>query len=294
VPITNCTPTNPPITDTGTSADCSNFFSVRFTSTQAIAPGLYNFIVSSDDGVRVYINGALVLDRYVGRPLTTDTITQNITTSPTQITVEYFDGIGEAVIQFQWFLQGAATTPGAPGVGTVVAPGTPAAGALTAQVVSVRGLALRSGPYLGASLIGVARPGNAYIPTARNTDEGGAFTWYKITVGTQTGWSSGRYLEFTGDPNGLPLQGTVFEQIDGAPDLGVTAVPRSIMNFRRRPSRRSQLLGQIAWGEELSLLGRTIQGGENFWYQVRYDGQVGWIFAPFVSVRGDLNSVPIH
>lgn len=290
--LTNCTPTNPPITDTGTSADCSNFFSARFTSTQNIAPGTYNFVATSDDGIRVYINGALVLDRYVGRVLTTDTFTQQITASPVNITVEYFEGLDQSSVQFQWFLVGS-TTP-VPGTTPIVP--TSAASAvppLTVTVSGVKGLSLRSGPYLGASLIAVVRPGTAYPPTARNRDEG-QFTWFQINVDGKVGWVSGRYLAVAGDPNSVAAQSTIFEQLDGAPDTGVIAIPRSIMNLRKRPSERSELLAQISWGEELPLLNRTIQYGKDHWYQVRYGDKVGWIYAPFVGVRGDITQVPIR
>ena len=54
------------------------------------------------------------------------------------------------------------------------------------------------------------------------------------------------------------------------------------------------MLVQVPWGAETELLGRTIQGGNNFWLQVRYGDQVGWIYAPFVSIRGDVNAVPIR
>ena len=85
-----------------------------------------------------------------------------------------------------------------------------------------------------------------------------------------------------------------FEQIDGAPDVGVLAIPRSFMNLRRRPSIRSGKLLEIPWGAKAVLIGRTIQAGKNFWLQVRYKDQVGWIFAPFVSIQGDVNSVPVR
>ncbi len=268
-------------------------FSARFTSSQALAPGTYNFVVSSDDGVRVYINGALRLDKWVDRPLTTDTFTEVISTSPVLITVEYYENIDNAILQVQWFLQGAAT----PGFGTPLLTLTPLATAvppLTVEVQNVRGLSIRTGPYLGASFVGVAVPGTVYTPIARRADEGGPYTWYLITAGDKTGWVSGRYLKFTGDPNSVPEQATIFEQIDDAPFVGVYAVPRSVMNFRRRPSQRSELLGQIAWGEQLELVGRTVQAGKNHWFQVRYNGQIGWIYAPFVSVQGDINAVPIR
>jgi hypothetical protein len=292
--LTNCTPTNPPIVDTGTSADCSNFFSVRFTSTQTITPGTYNFVVTSDDGIRVFINNVPVLDKYVGRVLTTDTFTQTITTPTVTITVEYFEGLDQSSVQFQWFLVGSTT----PVAGTTV-PGvtpTPIATAippLTVTVNGAKGLSLRSGPYLGASLVGVVRPGTAYSPTARNRDEG-QYDWYQINVDGKVGWASGRYLTGAGDASLISAQTTIFEQLDDAPDTGVIAVPRSIMNLRRRPSDRTETLVQIPWGAELPLLNRTIQYGKDYWYQVRYDGKVGWIYAPFVGVRGDINLVPIR
>jgi hypothetical protein len=66
------------------------------------------------------------------------------------------------------------------------------------------------------------------------------------------------------------------------------------MYLRRRPSQRASLLDLIPWGDQVQLLGRTRQGGKDFWYQVRWNGQVGWIFAPFVRVDGNINAVPVY
>lgn len=265
-------------------------FSARFTSVQTFAAGNYDFVVSSDDGVRVLIDGAIVWDQFIGRPLTTDTFTRTMTAGSHTLTVEYFDSIEGAVIQFQWFAQGTSVTP------TYLFTPTPiytAVPPLTVQVVNVRGLSLRTGPYLGASMVGVVRPGTTYAPLARNRDEG-TYTWYKITDGDRTGWVSGRYLQVTGDPNAVGVEVTIFEQIDGAGNTGVTGSPRSVMNLRRRPSQRSNRLAQIPWGGDVEILGRTIQAGKNFWLQVRYENQVGWIYAPYVSIYGDINLVPVR
>jgi uncharacterized protein YraI len=274
-------------------------FSIRFTGVQVFQQGAYNFVLSYDDGIRLFIDGQKVFDQYNGGPGTArnSTVPVNMTAGNHTIVVEYFDGVGQALVQVQWLLQGAAvTTPGVftttPGIFVTPTPLATAVPPLTVSVTT-RGLSLRTGPYLGASFIGVARPGTAYVPTARNQDEG-TYTWYRITVGERTGWVSGRYLQVTGDPNSVPLVSTIFEQIDGAPDLGVIGVPRAFMNFRRRPSQRAARIGQIPWGDQVQIIGRTRQGGEDFWYQVRWNGQVGWIFAPFVRVDGDINRVPVY
>ncbi len=304
----NCTDLNCPVADTGTypnglnanwgtgspvdegqnrvmTAVNADGFSARFFSTQTFQDGQYEFFVTFESGARMFIDGTLVMDEFSPRPLTTVSFTRQMTAGNHQLIVEYLDDpspdTNGAVIQVQWFLGG----------GAVPTPTT--APVATASVHTVRGLAVRTGPYLGGSLIAVARPDNTYNVLAKNDSEG-IYTWYLIEIGDQVGWSSGRYLTVEGAAN-VPFQNTHFDNINNAPDIGVTAIPRAIMNFRVRPSVRTQRIGQIAWGEEVSLIGRTIQGGRNFWFQVRRDdGTVGWIFAPYVSVRGPIDAVPIH
>lgn len=282
---------------TGVGADN---FTIRFESVQQFQAGTYEFVISYDDGMRLFIDNVLVLDRFVPAGLRTDRVQQTLTAGPHTLKIEYLELTNEAQIQFQYFL----ITAGALGTGTPTAgfsalgtpipvAGTPVANG--ANVTGVQGLAVRTGPYLGASMVTTAVTGTTYNVIARNRSEG-TVTWYFIDVGGRQGWASGRYLTFVGiDPNALPTRDSVFDQIDGAPDTGVIGVPRSVMNLRRRPSERTELLDQLAWGEEVAIIGRTVQGGFNRWYQVRTsEGLVGWIVAPFVTVNGSLNSVPIR
>jgi uncharacterized protein YgiM (DUF1202 family) len=207
------------------------------------------------------------------------------------VVVEFNDTSGQAVLNVNWVV--STGTPQATGTGVPIAVGS---------VVNVRGLAVRSGPFLGGSMVAVARQNVEYPLLARNTQEG-LFTWYLIQYDTDTrGWVSGRYLTITGDVNQLQTQSaTAFDTVYDPPGR-VVGVTRSNMNFRVYPTQRSirvAAVPQLEWGAEVEILARTVQGGRDFWYQVRYnkaDGttHVGWILAAYVGVSGDpIDTVPI-
>src|SRR3954447_12542484 len=74
-------------------------FSARFNSTQTFAAGTYTFTAASDDGIRVYIDGALLLDKFIGRVLTTDTFSSTLTAGPHSLSVEYVELTDQAILQ---------------------------------------------------------------------------------------------------------------------------------------------------------------------------------------------------
>ncbi len=147
-------------------------------------------------------------------------------------------------------------------------------------------------------MIGLAVPGVQYPILARSNDEGGEFTWFFIQIDNEltktsyTGWVSGRYLNFIGLEELLPTHGSVFDSIDGAPDVGVYGTTPAITDMRRRPSGRSAIILTIPAYTRVSIIGRTRQNHGDFWYQVRYQNIVGWVPA-FVN-RGDTSQVPIR
>ncbi len=273
-----------------------NNFSARFTSSQTFIAGTYRFDVAFDDELKVFINGQQVYADELD-PGTSPKIGQFEYTFGTSgaysITLEYIENQESAVVQFQWNLLGTNVTPGVGTVFPTLVPTGTAIPPLTANVSGVRGLAVRTGPYLGATMVTTAVPDVQYPVLAQNRSEDGV-TWYKITVNEKTGWSSGRYLTFSTAAGGLPIEGSVFDTIDNAPDIGIVAAPRSIMNLRVRPSTRTAIIGTVPWGDEVALLGRTVQGGFDRWYQVRYGDQVGWIVAAYVSVNGNIRDVPVR
>lgn len=259
-------------------------YSARFVATVQFSAGFYEFVATFDDGVRIYIDGLLVLDRFNNTGLSTATQLLNLPGGVNTIIVEYVNRSGPGLLQVGWF-----TSSGTPLPSPTIIP------IATGSVQYVRGLSVRTGPYLGASMVAVAVPDKEYPILARNNSEG-LFTWYKIQYDEDTiGWSSGRYLGISGNIDAIPWENTIFDQIDNAPSRGVVGVTRAVMNFRIRPSVRTQEIGNIPWGAPVDIIGRSIQGGRPHWYHVRYDGKVGWIYAPFVNVtQGIIDAVPVR
>lgn len=176
-----------------------------------------------------------------------------------------------------------------------------------------KALSVRSGPFLGASRLDIIWPGTSYPVFAQNTAEG-EYTWYLIQVqrtvtildqNTQQtvtvpdgdpvrGWVSGRYFFLAGSNAVVPTQGTVFETLTAPPSTGVGGQLRSNMRLREGASYRTPTLQILDFGAEVEILGRTLQAGESHWFLVNYEGQVGWLYAPFIAVYDDIERVPVY
>lgn len=80
-------------------------FSVRWTGLIRIpTTGTYNFRTQSDDGVRLYINGSLVIDNWGDHGATLDTSAgiSLAAGSYVPVTLEYFERGGDSTIRLQW------------------------------------------------------------------------------------------------------------------------------------------------------------------------------------------------
>lgn len=102
----------------GASGINADNFSARWSGyIRVTQTGAYRFQTESDDGVRLYINGNLVIDRWNTHSATTDTTTDiNLVAGNTySITLEYFENTGDAVIRLRWRLPGASVYVAIPG-----------------------------------------------------------------------------------------------------------------------------------------------------------------------------------
>ncbi len=307
-----------------------NRFSLVAQTQQSFAEGSYEFQAGSDDGVRVYVDGQIIINSFDQRTFqpAQDTAVIFLTAAIHTVRVEYFNAGGDARLQVDWAFTRNVLAEVPSGAVLPLSGGPFGNG----QVVTVEGLSVRSGPYLGATLLTSIEPGTTFPVFARN-DQEGEFTWYLInarpgstptqaatavpaavatldplttatpitapTAVPQTstrpplyGWVSGRYFLLNFPQSTVPSQASVFETLTNPPSTGIQGITRSNLRMRQFPSYRTPTLQILDWGAEFEILSRTIQGRENFWYQVNHEGQLGWVYAPYVTIIGNIDGVP--
>jgi hypothetical protein len=77
----------------------------------SFASGSYRFSVTSDDGVRFYVGGALKLDKWLLQGPTTYTVDVALSAGDQTLTLEYFENTGNATAKLSWV---PLTTPPPP------------------------------------------------------------------------------------------------------------------------------------------------------------------------------------
>ncbi len=84
----------------------ADYFSVRWTRYIDVTPGTYIFTVTSDDGIRLWIDNSLIIDQWTEHPPQTFTAETYMGSGHHLIKVEYFEKAGLATAQVGWKLKG--------------------------------------------------------------------------------------------------------------------------------------------------------------------------------------------
>lgn len=83
----------------GVTAD---YFSARFTGTFYFVGGKYRFTATSDDGIRVWVDGTKIVDQWHSTSARTYTADVDVGEGNHQIKIEYFEEKGAAVCKLRW------------------------------------------------------------------------------------------------------------------------------------------------------------------------------------------------
>ncbi len=82
-------------------------FSVRWTRTLGFTPGTYRFFASTDDGVRIYVDGRVVVDAWCDQTrFTTNSGDSTLGSGQHTVVVEYYEHGDKASAHVWWNLQG--------------------------------------------------------------------------------------------------------------------------------------------------------------------------------------------
>ncbi len=266
-------------------------FSIRYSGFQTFQAGVYQFSVGRDDSARLLIDNVLVLDASGTGPFTTLTAQVTLTGGMHLVVVEYVELTGQAAIQVQWSLVGAAGPtptmgPSPTPLPTSLPPIPP--GSITATVIRASVLNIRDAPSLGGFRIGRILRGQTYAVVGRNHDA----TWFLLQLGGYQGWAYGYYLFINGNEFTPPILSANTTLLPaGLTDTGVLAQARSTMRLRAAPTVNAMQTGRVTWGGFVPVLGRTADG---VWWQVLWKGTVGWVWSPFFRIiEGDYSAIPI-
>ena len=121
----------------GVSADN---FSARWVGQFDLAAGDYTFSATSDDGIRLYLDGALLIDAWKDQPPTTYTAARTLAQGLHEVKVEYYERGGGAVAKVSWQAANSPPSP-RPATPTITEP------AIDGQVVHPADVHMETAPF---------------------------------------------------------------------------------------------------------------------------------------------------
>ena len=210
-------------------------FSARWTGSFDFLAGDTTFTATADDGIRVWVDGTLVIDAWVNQAPTTYTATRTLSSGSHQVRVEYYDSGGGAVAKVSWATAGSsapqitATTPapGASGVALDVSPTATFSEAMDPATLTTSTFTLvkqGTSTPIGASV--------SYANLLATLDPSGSLASGTTYTATVKGGSSGAK-----DAGGTPLASDVswtFATISGSnqPPVPVIDTPPATLTWK--------------------------------------------------------------
>lgn len=254
-------------------------WSARWTTIQYLNAGNYQLSVRADDGVRVFVDGLSVINEWHQAGGVTYTATLNLTAGQHSFLVEFYEAGGVAFIDYSLGLVAPQPAP------TVVPPVVvPNPTGLTATVTAGR-LNVRDQPNAFTGRIILTLDRNNTFPVVSSNPGN---TWVQLNINGQLGWVNAGYVRLNNvtNPPATPTQLPV-----GSTGYLVMATPYAV-NIRVAPNVSAPVAARLPLNATAPVLGRNF---DSSWFQVSYNGIVGWVSAPFAPLLpgADVGRIPI-
>lgn len=260
----------------------ADYWSAEWTANVVMEAGIYRFTAYADDGVRVFFDGVLIIDEWGIASGVPYTATREVISGTHTVTVQYFEETGLARLEFD-IDRLFYSDP-------IVAPTT------TATVATSR-LNFRDAPsVLAGNILLRLNQGETYPVIARSEDG----SWVQIHVDGTRGWVTSDYITLNNitlleipvvgqaapPPTAVPTQPPVVAPVT---DVTLRATPYTV-NIRSGPGTQFRDLANLPSGATAQVIGRN---ANNTWWQINYNGIVGWVTAEFTELEGAVNITTI-
>ena len=248
-------------------------FSARWTSSQTLSAGTYRITARADDGIRVFVNGAAVINEWhqaTGQAYKADI---TLPAGTHNFTIDYYEAEGRAFIEFSLGVASATNV-----ADTSIATGT-------AAVTATR-LNVREQPTTSSNIVAKISEGETYPVVGCNTDK----SWWQLNINGIRGWVYAPFVDIA-NANCVPtVNSSTSPQY---PPTGYVVTAFVTLNMRSQPATQGALLGQLGAGQSATIVGRNANAT---WWMIEHNGITGWVSSAFTRVQptADLNRIPIR
>lgn len=281
-------------------------FSVRWTGTLDLPAGEYEFTTSTDDGVRLWVNDRLIINKWREQAELAFSAKITLPGGPIPVKMEYYNAEHVASAHLTWDrLDGPLPDNRGLVVQTAVSPPTPPANnnppvTLPAinippdaptTTINVDTLNIRAAPSMLSDVIGELRRGDTIAILGRNEFS----NWLQAALpDNRLGWVHVLYVDLPFPAVELEVVSnpTTAVVISPGENVSVTATINSILNqIRAGPNMLAQPTGKLAVGTTVTAVARN---QFNTWVQINLpDGGTGWVSVLFVDLNVPITTLPV-
>jgi uncharacterized protein YraI len=200
--------------------------------------------------------------------------------------IELARALGPVSRMAEEFLAREGLSPGAPAAVVIAQTATPTETSVSRPQASTDSpINVRSGPGVDYPVTGQLQPGQPVDILGRNADG----TWWQVLLPNgDKGWVAVAVTDMFGPVDGVAMAAN----IPSAPALDATPTPEpvrlvinnAILSVRSGPGTNYGIIGQARNGERYGVTGKDTAGN---WYEISFNGQIGWVAARYVVLEGN-------